>query len=410
MREPSETSGPAAASVHLIASKDTWIEGGAVRQLEQTARLPGMRAAVGLPDLHPGTGYPIGAAFLSELVYPALVGNDIGCGMGLWQTDQAMRKFKSERAAERLSGLEGPWDGDLDGWRAEQGLAPSAFDQALGTIGGGNHFAEIQAVAEVLDATAFAALNLDPERLLLLVHSGSRGLGESVLRAVIDQHGHQGLAPAATAARDYLQAHDHAVHWAEANRRLIATRLLNALGMDAERLLDVWHNLVQPIDWAGETLWLHRKGAAPADRGPVVIPGSRGTLSYLVEPLLQSRLPFAPATDPSLRSLAHGAGRKWKRGEARPRLSTLQRPEDLRKTALGGQVICDDKELLYDEAPEAYKAVDRVVADLVDAGLCRVIATLRPVLTYKLRRAAGLRDRQRAHKPHGARKPKRDRR
>ena len=66
------------------------------------------------------------------------------------------------------------------------------------------------------------------------------------------------------------------------------------------------------------------------------------------------------------------------------------------------QVICEDKELLYDEAPEAYKGIDRVVADLVDAGLCRVVATLRPVLTYKVRRPA--------HKQPGVRKPKRGRR
>ncbi|EIC20961.1 RNA ligase RtcB family protein [Thiorhodovibrio frisius] len=389
-------------TARLIASPDIWIEGEALRQLEQTAALPGMRAAVGLPDLHPGKGYPIGAAFLSERIYPALVGNDIGCGMGLWQTDLAIRKFKPERAAERLTGLEGPWDGDLAHWRVDHGLTPTAFDQALGTIGGGNHFAEWQTLAEVLDPSALAELDLDPERLLLLVHSGSRGLGESVLRAVIDRHGHLGLEPESTAARDYLKAHDQAIHWAEANRRLIARRLLNALGTEAERRLDVWHNLVQPIDWAGETLWLHRKGAAPADRGPVVIPGSRGTLSYLVKPLIQPRLKSAPETDASLRSLAHGAGRKWKRGEARGRLSARQRPDDLQKTALGGHVICEDKELLYDEAPEAYKAVDRVVADLVDAGLCRVIATLRPVLTYKVRHPA--------HKQPGARKTKRGRR
>lgn len=378
----------------LIASADSWIEGEALRQLEQTAALPGMRAAVGLPDLHPGKGYPIGAAFLADRLYPALVGNDIGCGMALWQTDQPTHKLKPERAAARLTGLEGPWDGDLEHWQRAQGLASTAFDSALGTIGGGNHFAEVQAVEEIQDSETFAALALEKDRLLLLVHSGSRGLGESVLRAVIDTQGYRGLEPDADPARAYLKQHDQALHWAEANRQLIAKRLLDALGLDAERRLDVWHNLVQPVDWAGEPLWLHRKGAAPADRGPIVIPGSRGTLSYLVQP--------GTDNDASLRSLAHGAGRKWKRGEARGRLSARQRPEDLKKTALGGQVICEDKELLYDEAPEAYKGIDRVVADLVDAGLCRIIATLRPVLTYKVRLPA--------HKQPGVRKPKRGRR
>ena len=377
----------------LIASPDTWIEGEALRQLAQTAALPGMRAAVGLPDLHPGKGYPIGAAFLSERIYPALVGNDIGCGMALWRTDLAVRKFKPERAAERLQGLEAPWDGDLADWRADFALEPTAFDAALGTIGGGNHFAEAQCVAEATDPAALSTLGIDRERMLLLVHSGSRGLGEAILRATIETQGHAGLDPAAPAAIDYVRRHDQALRWAEANRALIARRLLAALNAEGERTLDVWHNLVQPLDWHGERLWLHRKGAAPADRGAVVIPGSRGSLSYLVQPREES--------DQSLRSLAHGAGRKWKRGEARGRLSGRQRPEDLVTTALGGRVICEDKELLYDEAPENYKGIERVVADLREAGLIDVTATLRPVLTYKLRRPA--------HRQPGARQPPRGR-
>jgi release factor H-coupled RctB family protein len=379
----------------LIASAQTWIEGEALRQLEQTAALPGMRQAVGLPDLHPGQGYPIGAVFLSERIYPALVGNDIGCGMALWPLDLSLRKFKPERAAERLQELEDPWDGDLADWRVPFGLEPTAYDASLGTIGGGNHFAEVQGVAEVIDPAALATLGIDPGQLLLLVHSGSRGLGEAILRAVIGQQGHQGLDPASPEAADYLRQHDQALRWAEANRRLIAHRVLAALNGTGECRLDIWHNLVQPLDWRGERLWLHRKGAAPADRGPVVIPGSRGALSYLVQPRADC--------DHSLRSLAHGAGRKWKRGEARSRLSNRQRPEDLMTTALGGRVICEDKELLYDEAPENYKGIDRVVADLGAAGLIDVIATLRPVLTYKLRRPA--------HRQPGSRQanPKRSR-
>lgn len=191
-------------SYRLIASPDTWIEGDALRQLEQTAALPGMRAAVGLPDLHPGKGYPIGAAFLSELIYPALVGNDIGCGMALWQTDLSRRKFKPERAAERLQGLEASWAGELDDWRAAFDLEPTDFDASLGTLGGGNHFAELQGVETVMDAAALSALGIETDQLLLLVHSGSRGLGESILRGIVDQQGHQGLDPASPEAADHL--------------------------------------------------------------------------------------------------------------------------------------------------------------------------------------------------------------
>ena len=79
--------GPARPRVTIIRSEKSWIEGEAVLQLEKTATLPGMRRVVGMPDLHPGKGTPIGAVFLSDdRVYPHLVGNDIGCGMALWTT------------------------------------------------------------------------------------------------------------------------------------------------------------------------------------------------------------------------------------------------------------------------------------------------------------------------------------
>jgi release factor H-coupled RctB family protein len=84
--------------IKIIASPKNWIEGEAVQQLENTAKLPGMVKIVGMPDLHPGKGHPIGAAFISkEFIYPYLVSNKIGCGMGLWQTDLKSHKLKLER-------------------------------------------------------------------------------------------------------------------------------------------------------------------------------------------------------------------------------------------------------------------------------------------------------------------------
>jgi len=103
----------------IIASKDSWMEGEALRQFNQVAGLPGMARAVGLPDLHPGKGIPVGAAFLSNnIIYPHLVGNDIGCGMGLWLTGQKAHKFKIDKAVKKLDGFEMPWEGDSSG--AEQ--------------------------------------------------------------------------------------------------------------------------------------------------------------------------------------------------------------------------------------------------------------------------------------------------
>ena len=125
------------------------------------------------------------------------------------------------------------------------------------------------------------------------------------------------------------------------------------------------HNLVVSKQLGDETGWLHRKGATPSDQGYVVIPGSRGDYSYLVEPL-----PSATG----LYSLAHGAGRKWKRGDCQGRLSHKYKKDDLLKTALGSRVICNDKELLYDEAPQAYKKCESIISDLVDAGVVRLVA------------------------------------
>jgi len=366
------------AQIKIIASAQSWMEGAAVEQLKTMAHLPGMRLAVGLPDLHPGKGHPIGAAFVAEAqIYPHLVGNDIGCGMGLWQTDLAVRKFKAERSLRRLTGLEAPWPGDTEAWLADFGLTPTAFDASLGTIGGGNHFAELQRLSQIVKPAEVSALGLDASQLLLLVHSGSRGLGESILRAHTNQWGAAGLDSTQAAAGAYLQAHDQAVRWGEANRSLIQQRFLDLLGASGQRLLDLCHNSVTPQLYQGCACWLHRKGASPADQGPVVVPGSRGSASYLVNP--------QPSAS-SAWSLAHGAGRKWSRSESKGRLEKRYRAEALLRTELGSWVVCEDKNLLYEEAPAAYKAIDRVVQDLVDAGLVEIWAVLEPVITYKTRR------------------------
>ncbi len=110
----------------------------------------------------------------------------------------------------------------------------------------------------------------------------------------------------------------------------------------------------------------------------VVIPGSRGSLSYLVKPTGDGESHAC--------SLAHGAGRKWARIEARLRMRERFRVAELAQTGLGGRVICEERNLLYEEAPAAYKNIEAVIADLVDAGLASIIATLRPLLTYKMRK------------------------
>ncbi len=363
----------------LIASASTWIEGLAIEQLNKTAQLPDMVSVTGMPDLHPGRGYPVGAAFFSrERIYPALVGNDIGCGMGLWQTSLKVSKFTPEKAEKRLNGVTSPLSTSWQPYIAERQLAlnlsPGHFDVSLGTIGGGNHFAEFQQLDEIYGEADVAALGMNPKQLQLLVHSGSRGLGQQILMEQIRRYNHDGLVALDDGFADYLQQHNEAVRWAALNRELIALRFLEAVRGKAERVLDVTHNLVSPAQFRGVSGWIHRKGATPSDQGVVVIPGSRGDYTYLVKPT---------NSDAGLFSLAHGAGRKWKRGDCQSRLSHKYSQSDLQRTALGSRVICKDKTLLYDEAPQAYKKCESVVSDLENAGLIIRLARLKPVLTFK---------------------------
>nr|WP_298165488.1 RNA ligase RtcB family protein [uncultured Pseudomonas sp.] len=366
-----------ADGIVLIAADDTWIEGKAIQQLETSARLPGMQRVAGMPDLHPGRGYPVGAAFFSVgRLYPALVGNDIGCGMALWRTDIAVAKLNLDKLEKRLGSLDAPLDESWQEAVAAFGLPPSGHERSLGTIGGGNHFAELQQLDQSYDDEALASLGIDRKQLLLLVHSGSRGLGEAILREQVDLFGHQGLEASSAACAHYLARHDGALRFAEANRQLIARRMLERLRAEGGQLLDINHNLVSPARIEEQDGWLHRKGATPSDQGVLVIPGSRGDYSYLVQPLADER---------SLLSLAHGAGRKWMRSDCKDRLAARYSVKQLERTALGSRVICADRALIYEEAPEAYKAIDSVVGALREAGLLRVLARLKPVLTYKTR-------------------------
>jgi release factor H-coupled RctB family protein len=334
-----------------------------------------MKLAVGLPDLHPGRGNPIGAAFYSKgIFYPYLVGSDIGCGMGLWQSELKVRRIKRDRWVKKLGNLDEPWQGDRESFVKEQKL--QQWNDALGTIGGGNHFAELQQIEKIYDKNLFDLAGLSKDHLQLMVHSGSRGLGNAILRRHTSRFGATGLEDNSSAAKKYLTDHNRAVHWAESNRKLIAKRFLDALGTQGLRVADINHNTLTPY----QDGWLHRKGAAPGDKGIVIIPGSRGSLSYIVKPIGDQIFNAC--------SLAHGAGRKYNRSQCKDRFSERFSVGDLQQTNLGSRVICEDKNLLYEELPEAYKNIDIVIQDLVDFGLIQIIASLKPVISYKTRRSS----------------------
>lgn len=374
--------------VSIISSDKNWVEGEAIRQLEQTAALPGMLRAVGLPDLHPGKGHPIGAVFASkEIIYPYLIGNDIGCGMALFGTSLKSRKTKAIKIIKRLYGLETGWDiNKAIAILEEHKLDPSLAPMALGSLGGGNHFVEFQTIVTVHNNEKLKAIGLSNDRLCLLVHSGSRGIGETILRRHVDKYKAAGLEVISSEAAEYMNQHNDALIWARLNRSVIAGRTLKMVNSDSLPLLDIPHNLITLEKIGEDNLWLHRKGAATTNQGfynnpecsdIAIIPGSRGSLSYIVRTLSNGQK--------NLNSIAHGAGRKWNRKSCKQRLSKRFSKGDLLQTKLGSHVICEDKELLYEEAPEAYKNVGHVIDALVVTGLIEVIATLKPVVTYKKR-------------------------
>lgn len=367
------------APVHIFASSKAWIEGNARQQLHHVAGLDGVTAVAAMPDLHAGKYGPVGSAILADCVYPQLAGSDIGCGMALFRLEVAARSLRLDKLSDRLRVLEEPWAGEIARALHDAGARETSFDASLGSIGGGNHFCEVQAIEEILLPDIAHAAGLEPDAAYVLVHSGSRGLGN----AILEQHLPAGMVPlreGETALERYMDAHDQAVTWARLNRAIIAARGAAAARSDAVCITDVPHNFIEKV----ERGYLHRKGAAPATRGLVAVPGSRGTLSYLVEPLAHAE---------ALASLAHGAGRKYERGSMHGRAGTKKSDiAQLERNRFGGFVVCEDRDLLVEEAPEAYKNITQVIEDLVSFGLARVVASFRPLVTFKTARAKGARD------------------
>ena len=361
-------------NIRVFCSSKTWLEGNALEQFRRISAFPGFVRGAAYPDLHPGHGIPVGAAYLfREMIYPVLIGGDVGCGMNLTATDLPLRKWKPDRALRRLTG-----DPETVIRRRARELCageehPEDPAHQLGTLGRGNHFAELLAVDSITDQARFSAWNLNSKTLFLLIHSGSRSYGERLAFRFAAAHGADGLAPESEPGRAYLAEHERLVFWAKFNRRLAARAILSLLGCEGTEVLDSVHNRMEQT---GSGLWLHRKGAAEVRSGEaVLIAGTRGSLSYLVAPKWVSK--------ETLFSLAHGAGRKWTRLSTRARIRAKYREEELLRTAIGSRVLCPDKDLLCEEAPDAYKNIDRVIQDLREFQLIDVVAAFRPLFNCK---------------------------
>jgi tRNA-splicing ligase RtcB (3'-phosphate/5'-hydroxy nucleic acid ligase) len=271
----------------------------------------------------------------------------------------------------------------------------------LGTMGAGNHFVEVERVEQIFDDAAASALGLSRDQVAVLIHTGSRGLGHQVCtdyvarmdRAMSDYHivlPDRQLACApfqSSAGQAYFGAMCAAANFAWCNRQMIAHLCRGAfrriLGSDAELRLvyDVAHNVAKVEQHHGRRVCVHRKGATrafgpdhpetpAAYRGvgqPVFIPGSMGSGScVLVGRTDAERLSFGSA--------CHGAGRRMSRGEAR---RTRPGSEVRRELEEKGIVVrCPSMKELAEEAPYAYKDVDRVVDVVHRAGLARKVARL----------------------------------
>ena len=401
------------AHARLVAEDDVWMEGSALDQLARVAALPACRRAVGMPDLHAGPGIPIGAAFdFAGVIRPLLVGGDAGCGARVVvlprikaSGDTLERRVRQELdartpdlGADPIALLRAVWAEGPRGLLRVDGVpdtlaelaeaeVPDTEDvessplgdddaaacaDALGSIGGGNHFLELSRVSAVADKTACAAAGgLKAGGYAVVAHSGSRGLG----RALVGRWGDVVLEDAASQDR-YRAELAGAVRFARANRLVLAWRMLAAVGMARPGKLSGWfdvtHNTVVPSAEGG---WLHRKGSAPAEAGqPTVVLGSRGTESWVM---------LGCGEAGCLCSVAHGAGRRMGRTEAAAKIKARYPRRALERTPLGGRVICDDTDLLYEEHPDAYKAIEPVIRSLEVAGAARRVAALAPLITVK---------------------------
>lgn len=367
-----------------------WIESVALDQWNYCSKLPGVLKALALPDLHPGRGVPIGCAIVShQIFYPHLAGNDLGCGVSAFLLPDL--KKASPDFLSTLKWMKKPSDESLldehlttfaNLWQKHNFNPLSHF----GTIGGGNHFAEIGIIEQTFDIPTTETSNtyttaLKKGQFVLLVHSGSRSLGDDTARFWSNQFGAKSSNENTSIANDWWQLQNACIDWAKLNRLAIAHNISSTIKTVPIALCDTIHNAIELVPGSQcdlhdfDFVYVHRKGASAASSDIVALPGSRGDFSYLLKPL---------DTLKSAASLAHGAGRKWARSDCKERLQDHYSKESLRKSAIGSRVVCSDPALLYEEAPQAYKKSSDVLKALQEHSLATPIAKLRPLVSIKV--------------------------
>ena len=442
---------------------------GALQQVANVASVPGVVGhSLAMPDAHSGYGFSIGGvaamdtADAAACVCPGGVGYDINCGVCLLRTNLDEACLASAKARARLAdalfasipvgvGCDGGLDvaGALDDvlreglpWLVARGLAwpedvahceergcvagadprlvsaraKARGRQQVGTLGSGNHYVEVQAVDEIYDADAAAAMGLTRRgQLCVMIHSGSRGLGHQVCADALREMQHcadavpnandpqlTGVPIASAAGQAYLGAMACAANFAFANRGTMRARARAAFArvfgaadareLDMHLVYDVCHNLAKledhVVDGAPRRVLVHRKGATrafppghpslPAAYAavgqPVIIGGSMGTCSYVLTGTQHGM-------DTTFGSTCHGAGRALSRSAAMKQLPAAAVMDRLAERGVVLRIATPS--LVAEEAAEAYKDVSAVVQTCHDAGISKLCVRLRPLIVCK---------------------------
>jgi len=368
-----------------------WLAGprpeGVEHVLSRLRATPGVARIAVMPDVHVASEFCVGTVVASEeWLFPNAVGGDIGCGMLALRFDGSAEVLAdAQRAARVLGAFYEVCPGRrhhrklahaLPGHVAEMGLSHPHLEAQLhgepsrvqlGTLGAGNHFLELQ--RDVAD-----------DSLWLMLHTGSRHLGQNVLHHHLPkarrlESGIFALPADSAEGRAYLADVAVARAWAKENRRRLAMAAARAvegiLGVvpRMETLVDCDHNHVQREMVDGREMLVHRKGATAAHAGVAgIVPGSMGTRSFHT---------VGRGVAAALNSSSHGAGRALSRSQAR---ATISRGT-LRRQLRGVYYDARLEGQLLEEAPGAYKDVVAVMR--AQEELTRVVRELRPVLVYK---------------------------
>jgi len=371
-----------------------WLEGLDSTTMEQTehlARLPFVFSHVAImPDAHVGYGMPIGGVMaLTDMVIPNAVGVDIGCGMCAVRTSLATISRDTMRAIMKEIRQRIPLGFKHHKKQQNRDLMPKAFGSLkivdgeynralyqLGTLGGGNHFIEIQRGSD--------------DRIWLMIHSGSRNLGFRVANyynhLAIDLNKHWKSAVPSKwqlahlplnegVGQQYLEEMRFCVEFALANRLLMMERLKEAIGgffpdVIFDQFINIAHNYAAVERHFGEQVIVHRKGATRAESGELgIIPGSQGTPSYIVRGL---------GNPESFRSCSHGAGRRMGRKQAQRQLNLEKEQKRLDQQGII-HAVRGRRDL--DEAAGAYKDIGHIIACQQD--LVEVVVELKPLAVIK---------------------------